>query len=203
MGETFRRRAQSQWGEGEALKEEILRAGARLLAQSGREGELSLRAVAREVGIAAPSIYLHFKSRAELVETLTRRAYGRLAAALAEARAEGGEPRAALHAMAQRYCRFALDNPRVYRLMFGIERVEVPREEVPAHPLWQVRAVWEEAVRAWHAGTGARPERAHRVDLLWFSLHGMVAMAVALPFAVDRAALRERAEDLVDLVLAG
>ncbi|MET9497240.1 TetR/AcrR family transcriptional regulator [Streptomyces sp. NPDC006552] len=202
MGEPFRRRAQSQLGEGEALKEEILRAAARMLAESGREGELSLRAVAREVGIAAPSVYLHFRNRAELVDTLTRRAYGRLAAELREARAQCGEPRAAVHAVARRYCRFALDNPRVYRLMFGIERIEVPRDEVTAHPLWQVRAVWDEAVSAYRPAHAAGPERERRVDLLWFSLHGMVAMAVALPFAVDRAALRDRAADLVDLVLA-
>ncbi|MFI0779347.1 TetR/AcrR family transcriptional regulator [Streptomyces sp. NPDC021212] len=67
MTEGFERRTPSRWGEGGALKEEILAAAARMLTESGREGDLSLRAVAREVGISAPSVYLHFKDRAELV----------------------------------------------------------------------------------------------------------------------------------------
>lgn len=37
-----------------------------------------MRAVAREVGISAPSIYLHFKDRTELVAEVARRAYARL-----------------------------------------------------------------------------------------------------------------------------
>ena len=73
MAETFKRRAPSQWGEGGALKEEILAAAARLLAESGREEALSLCAGARAVGIAAPSSNLPFEDRPELVATVTRR----------------------------------------------------------------------------------------------------------------------------------
>ncbi|GAA2636926.1 TetR/AcrR family transcriptional regulator [Streptomyces axinellae] len=204
MSESFKRRTPSQLGEGAALKEEILRAAARMLTESGREGELSLRAVAREVGIAAPSVYLHFKSRADLVETLTRRAYERLAAELRAAREGAGGPRAGLRAMARHYCGFAVDNPRMYRLMFGIERIEIPREEAGTHPLWLVSEVWTGAVSAWRAQEGREPGRDKRVArLLWFSLHGVVAMVMAMPFAADRQALGDMADDLLDLALAG
>lgn len=204
MSEGFKRREQSQWGEGAALKDEILRAAARMLTESGREGDLSLRAVAREVGIAAPSVYLHFRNRAELVATLTQRAFGRLATELRAAReaasAEG--PRGALRAMARHYCSYALDNPRVYRLMFGIERIQVPREEADPSPLREVRQVWLDAVAPLRRG-GEGPSDEQLAVLLWASLHGIVSMSVALPFPSDRESVLARADDLLDLLASG
>ncbi|POX37469.1 TetR/AcrR family transcriptional regulator [Streptomyces sp. Ru73] len=203
MTEGFKRRTPSRWGEGEALKREILAAAARMLTESGREGDLSLRAVAREVGIAAPSIYLHFKDRAELVSTVTERAYARLVAELRDAaeQAGGDGPRAALRAMAQRYCRYAVDNPKLYRLMFGIERMEVSRDELAHHPLWTVYEAWVGAVAACRDGRSGTAEDERVAKLLWFSLHGIVAMAVAMPFAADRQGMAEMADDLLELAL--
>lgn len=201
MSDGFRRREQSQWGEGAALKDEILRTAARLLMESGREGDLSLRAVAREVGISAPSIYLHFKNRAELVATLTQRAYRRLAAELRTARdtAADEDPRAALRTMARHYCAYALDNPRVYHLMFGIERIQVPREDADPSPMREVLQVWRDAVSPLRRGeTGPGDEQL--AVLLWASLHGIVSMAVALPFPTDRQSVLARADDLLDLL---
>ncbi|QHC28280.1 TetR/AcrR family transcriptional regulator [Streptomyces sp. HF10] len=208
MTETFKRRAPSQWGEGGALKEEILAAAARLLAESGREEALSLRAVAREVGIAAPSIYLHFKDRSDLVATVTRRAYEKLVAELREAR-DGGTstaphtPRSALRAMAHRYCTFALENPRRFRLMFGVERVVGPREDSPHHPVRLVLGAWEEALAALPADRPGQVGTGQDALLLWSALHGIVTIAMALPYQVDRHGLLQRADDLLDRVVAG
>ncbi|NDK29177.1 TetR/AcrR family transcriptional regulator [Streptomyces sp. TR1341] len=220
MAETFKRRAPSQWGEGGALKEEILAAAARLLAESGREEALSLRAVAREVGIAAPSVYLHFKDRSELVATVTRRAYEKLVAELREAR-DGGTPhaphsshaphtsraphtpRTALRAMAHRYCTFALENPRRFRLMFGVERIVGPREDSPRHPVWLVLGAWEEALAALPADRSGQVGAEQDALLLWSALHGIVTIAMALPYEVDRRGLIQRADDLLDRIVAG
>ncbi|MBW8088004.1 MULTISPECIES: TetR/AcrR family transcriptional regulator [Streptomyces] len=205
MTEGFKRRTPSRWGEGGALKEEILAAAARMLMESGREGDLSLRAVAREVGISAPSVYLHFKDRAELVATLTRRAYERLVADLRGAAegAGGGGPREALRAMARRYCRFALDNPQRYRLMFGIEWIEGPRprDGVDRHPSRMVYEVWVEAVRACRGDRTGAADDERVARLLWFSLHGIVAMSVSMPFATSGQAMEEMADDLLDLAM--
>ncbi|MFI5664193.1 TetR/AcrR family transcriptional regulator [Streptomyces sp. NPDC051684] len=201
MSDGFKRREQSQWGEGAALKDEILRTAARLLMESSREGDLSLRAVAREVGISAPSIYLHFKNRAELVAALTGRACRRLVAELCAARdaAADEDPRAALRTMARHYCAYALDNPRVYHLMFGIERIQVPREDAAPHPMREVLQVWLDAVSALgHGEAGPGDERL--AVLLWVSLHGIVSMAVALPFPTDRQSVLTRVDDLLELL---
>ncbi|MCX5529088.1 TetR/AcrR family transcriptional regulator [Streptomyces sp. NBC_00006] len=204
MGEGFKRREPSQWGEGAALKDEILRTAARMLMESGREGDLSLRAVARAVGISAPSIYLHFRNRAELMATLTQRAYQRLAVELRTARdaAAEEEPRAALRAMARHYCCYALDNPRVYQLMFGIERIPVPREEADSSPMREVLQVWRDAVSPLRRGEEG-PGDEQLAVLLWASLHGIVSMAVALPFPTDRQSVLSRADDLLGLLPSG
>ncbi|MFD7919927.1 TetR/AcrR family transcriptional regulator [Streptomyces sp. NPDC059740] len=220
MSEGFKRRAQSRLGEGAALKEDILRAAARLLMESGREGDLSLRAIAREVGISAPSIYLHFQDRAELVQELTRRAFARLADELRDAweQGEGTEkertqvpeqargqqhgPEAALRAMAHRYCHFALDNPKIYRLMFGIQRIEVPREQASSHPLWLVYERWAEAVAACRVGRGSEADDERVAKLLWSALHGLVAMAMAVPFPVSRRQMVQSADDYLELALS-
>ncbi|WP_037578029.1 TetR/AcrR family transcriptional regulator [Phaeacidiphilus oryzae] len=210
MSDEFKRRTPSRRGEGGALRQEILVAAARLLMRSGREGDLSLRAVAREVGIAAPSIYLHFRDRAELMEALTQQLYHRLTECLREAREEGAVdgPRAALRAMAQAYCGFAFDHPKHYRLMFAIERIEVARPEASPHPLWEVSQAWTEAVAACRNDPAggprdeAAPSDARVARLVWSSLHGMVALAMAMPFPADRAAIAEMADELLGLALA-
>ena len=44
-------------GQGDRLREEIISAASELIAESGDADQLSLRAVAKRIGIAAPSIY--------------------------------------------------------------------------------------------------------------------------------------------------
>ncbi|KOV60530.1 TetR/AcrR family transcriptional regulator [Streptomyces sp. MMG1121] len=205
MTEAFKRRTPSQWGEGSALKEEILAAAARLLSESGREEAVSLRAVAREVGISAPSIYLHFKDRSELVAAVTQRAYDGLVAELREAwaREQDGGPRAALRAMAQRYCLFAVEKPSRYRLMFGLQRITAPRAQSPLHPVWALYETWEDAVAACRGARRASADSELDALLLWSSLHGIVAIAMALPFEADREAIARRADNLLERIMAG
>ncbi|MEK8169921.1 TetR-like C-terminal domain-containing protein [Streptomyces sp. M19] len=85
--------------------------------------------------------------------TVMRGAYGALAAELRGAgRLEpSGDPLRALHAMAHAYCRFIMENPRRYRLMFGVEQIEIPGTGWPVTP----RARW------WPCG-GTRWRRAAR-----------------------------------------
>src|SRR5438034_11416804 len=99
------RRGRSRRGEGERLREELVVAATGLLAETGDLGELTLRAVARRVGIAATSIYLHFPDREGLYQAVIARAFEAFDAAR-EAAARGlADPGAALRASARAYCR--------------------------------------------------------------------------------------------------
>ena len=65
MTQTTRRR--NARGEGERLRQELIRAASQLLESLPGEESLSLRAVARQAGVSAPSVYLHFADKGELV----------------------------------------------------------------------------------------------------------------------------------------
>lgn len=207
VAEDSKTRTPNRWGEGARLREEILVAAGRLLAESGREESLSLRAVAREVGIAAPSIYLHFKDRSELVTAVMREVYGHLLAEMRHIRSlePADDPVSVLHALAYGYCRFALENPRRYRLMFGVEQIEMPMAQLAGHPVHEVLEVWTEAVgRCQRPGEGPSKLPAERkAILLWAGLHGIIGLWSAMPVAPDLENIYGVADDLVDSLLAG
>lgn len=61
----------------ESTKERILVAASELFGASGFQG-VTLDAIAKRVGIRAPSLLYHFKSKAEIYEAVVERFYGRL-----------------------------------------------------------------------------------------------------------------------------
>jgi AcrR family transcriptional regulator len=102
------------------LTRSILAEGRRQLSQVG-PGELSLRAVARELGMASSAVYRYFPSRDHLISALLIEGYNELGAAV-EAADAGESPtrltkrmRAVLHAVRD----WANANFHEYALLFG------------------------------------------------------------------------------------
>lgn len=102
------------------LTREIVETARRQLAEQGAAG-LSLRAVAREMGMVSSAVYRYVPSRDELLTRLIIEAYDALGAA-AEA-AEAAVPRADLSgrflAVARAVRGWALEHPHEYALVFG------------------------------------------------------------------------------------
>nr|WP_234341755.1 TetR/AcrR family transcriptional regulator [Streptomyces sp. NRRL S-646] len=169
-------------GQGEKLRSEILAATERLLDQKLGEDALpvSLREVAREVGIAAQSMYLHFSDKEELGHAVVAAGYERLVTAMqeadtrAEAAGEGAEGR--LRSQCAAFCDFARSHRGVTRLMFGQDAGRFgPAGQVhPARVLWEqwlaAVTVCVEAGLRWPDGT---EETAMR---LWSALFGRFAL---------------------------
>ena len=91
MDATTPTRNRNRRGQGELLRREIIDAALRMLNELGDDEALSLRAVAREVGIAATSVYIHFSDRDELVFAALERCTADLLRDLDEAEASGGD----------------------------------------------------------------------------------------------------------------
>lgn len=180
------RRVPNVRGEGERLRQEILDAATRILEETGREDALSLRGVAREVGISAPSVYLHFKDKTELVATVLDAAYWALAAAMGEAgeaaAAAGAAPWERIGATAAAYRRFAIDKPRRYRLMFSLE-YEPERQSSADTPLGTVLQAWTHAVDTYLAAIApGRRSEAETIGIhLWTASHGQLVLWHTLP----------------------
>ena len=92
----------------------------RQIAASGAPA-LSLRAIAREMGLTAPALYRYFPARDDLVTALIVDAYHSLADALEDAR-QAHAPQAhyaRLQAAGNAYRGWALAHPQRYALIFG------------------------------------------------------------------------------------
>jgi AcrR family transcriptional regulator len=84
-------RSRNRRGQGELLRREIIDAALRMLNELGDDEALSLRAVAREVGIAATSVYIHFADRDELVFAALEQCTADLLRDLGEAETSAGD----------------------------------------------------------------------------------------------------------------
>lgn len=99
------------------LRGALLDAGLRLLAERDVEG-VSLREMARSVGVSATAVYRHFPDKTALMVALAREGLDRLAAAQHAASDEVGGGVAGFAATGRAYVRFALANPALFRLIF-------------------------------------------------------------------------------------
>ena len=99
------------------LRASLVDAGLRLLLERDAEG-LSLREVARDVGVSATAVYRHFPDKAALMLALAREGLDRLAAAQHGAADDAGGGDAGYAATGRAYIRFALANPALFRMIF-------------------------------------------------------------------------------------
>lgn len=110
-------RVRNRWGQGDRLRGEILAAAGQLLGELGSVEGLTVRGVARRAGIAPAGIYAHFADKTALVDAILDHEYERLVDALTTA--DGPDPVTALRAKLAAFCRYAMANPGLYRLLFG------------------------------------------------------------------------------------
>jgi len=111
-------RGRNRRGQGERLREEIVETACRMLDDLADDQALSLRAVAREIGIAATSVYLHFADRDALVLAVLETCHAELVTAIDAAEAAAGaDPVARLRERTLVLGRWAHDHPGLYKVM--------------------------------------------------------------------------------------
>ncbi|WDZ87470.1 TetR/AcrR family transcriptional regulator [Micromonospora cathayae] len=97
-----------------------LKDGARRLLVSGGLEAVSLRAIARDMGMTAPAIYRYFPSLEALVAALAADFYDELRETVEAARdAAGADPLDQLLAMARAFRRWGVGNRAEFTLIFG------------------------------------------------------------------------------------
>lgn len=110
-------RGRNARGQGERLRAEIVEAALRLLEELADDQALSLRAVAREVGIAATSVYLHFADRDALVTAALEQCYADLMRAVDEAEEGAADPAAALRGRIALVIVWSQERPGLYKVL--------------------------------------------------------------------------------------
>jgi AcrR family transcriptional regulator len=198
-------RQRSPRGQGNQLRTEVLDAVNRLLDEWGSDEKLTMRAVAKEVGVAAPSIYLHFSDKAELVWAALADKYEQLAGQMraADLAAATQGPRERLRAQVHAYCQFATDNPGHYRLMYEVRQPTVEPGRMGRHPARLVSRNLRLALARCADGGHALSLPLHQAtNTLWTGLHGLVSIQHSLAMDTPTGVLIELADGLVDILVA-
>jgi AcrR family transcriptional regulator len=189
-----RARQRNARGQGGRLGEEIVTAALALIDREGSEEAVTLRAVAREIGIAAPSIYPHFADRDAIVLAVVARLFDELTAAVRAGLEDAGEdPVDQLVAGCEAYVRFGLAHPARYRVLFSgnwpeatasyckpvvIEPGGRPVLEFGAEAFAQVVDAVADCVSA---GASASTDPFADGTAVWVALHGTVTLRSARP----------------------
>ena len=182
------------------LRAALLEQAERTVADGGAQA-LSLRELARDIGVSHAAPRRHFPDRQALLDALAEEGFDRLGDELERAVAAAGPsfgPR--LHALSQAYIAFAIRHAALLELMFagkeraGADRVREAADRVFATAL----AVFAEAQAAGELPVGDPG----RVAIVAFAaLQGLAAMANG--GMIDSAPVDEVVTDAVDQLLDG
>ena len=172
---TWRAKPAGRYHHGD-LKAALLGAALEILERDG-PAALSLRRVARDVGVSPAAPYAHFRNKAALIQAVGAQGFGRLADAMAaEARAAAAGD--ALRALGRGYVRFAVRHPALFRLMFGpaLDR-GAPGQGLRASAAAS-HAVLADAVLARLRATGGAEAAPAFTLAAWALVHGLATLLV-------------------------
>lgn len=163
-----------------SLKEACVQAAREVIAESGVEN-LSMRDVARKLGVSHQAPYRHFETRDHLLAEIMRRCFVDFGHHL-DQRSRSGDPEADLGAMGRAYLDYAQRKPLEYRMMFG-----TPWPEPAQHPELVRHAIHafnmlRDGVRSLHGDceVGAHRTQVDRQAMfIWSALHGVASITHA------------------------
>jgi len=172
------------------IREAIVDAALDIFLEKGYD-EFSLRQVAERIGYTATTIYRYFKDKDDLLFAVIAESYDKFTAALTAAAQEADEPLERLICYGRAYIRWGIANPEAYKLMF-IHRPQflIDRLHTGRHALG--RAGVEHIRAAMAAGVIPQGDADAIVDALWGLAHGIVSLALNMPFMTE-----ERIERMV------
>lgn len=176
-------RRRSARGKGAELRGEVLRAAMDLLAETGEEDAVSLRAVAHRVGVSVPSIYLHFADKQALLDAVCEEVFAALDAQLLAAAAQGADAFDRLRLQGIAYVTFAVANPEHYRIV--LMRKHDARSPDDQADLVMASSAFEHFVASVQECVDAEVFEGDATTLalrLWAAAHGVAALLVAKPY---------------------
>lgn len=155
------------------LRAALVDAGLKRL-KSGSVAALSLREVARDVGVSATAVYRHFPDKAALLAELCKRGAAELAATQAEAMTRAGGGQKGFLATGGAYVRYAVANPALFRLMMA---------HMPSGGLAGSDASDDQALRLLRENVSAllpegasEEERLYGMAMSWAQVHGLAML---------------------------
>ena len=161
-----------------AFRERAVAAATRLFADQGYRG-MTLRSLAKELGVSPMTPYRYFENKEELFAMVRIEAFRRFADAQRDAVEGIEDPQEALRVLGRAYVSFALDEPDAYHIMF--ELLQAAAGTYPELEVEQERAFQYilEAVQAAVEAGLLEGEPLQRAHYLWAQVHGLVSLHLA------------------------
>lgn len=178
------------------LQNQILDESRKLLIKEGFS-RLSMRRIAKKVGVSATSIYLHFKNKDELLLTLIDQSIDKLIHTLEKAITAGTDPIQKLEMAGRGYLNFAISHPQEYEIIFLVRPEEMPK--YPQQKFQNIRRGYE--LMAGIIEEGVEKDFIEEENPLlaaytiWSQLHGAVSVILneRLDTRIDREKFLEHA----------
>jgi AcrR family transcriptional regulator len=162
-------RSRNPRGRGSNLRAEIIAAAIELIDVSGDPAALTLRGIARQAGISAPSIYSHFNDLSELIEAVLAESFEELRQQVSTALNSQPNSANGLIAAGAAYVEFGWKHLARYRLMFAASGYSP--DAVATFQL-----VENAIAGCVSAGTSESSDPHLDAFLLWVSMHGMATL---------------------------
>lgn len=185
------------------LRRALIETSIQLIAEEG-VAALTLRAVARRLGVSHAAPRHHFASKLELLAAVAMQGFEALADALREAGTGSSDPWERSRQMGIAYVRFAVDHPAHYRLMFGREFAEGPQPPLQDHWLTNPagQLLLEMTAEAIATGKDADEERIRTAAVMaWSLVHGVAMLWLDGPLRQMVGA--EGSEEELDAIVGG
>lgn len=164
--------------DAEGTKARLLAEARDLYLEVGFAG-LSLREVARRVGVSAPAVYRHYDSKEALLAEVCAAGFRQFGSYLLRALAEP-TPRARLLRSGELYYRFGLENPRDYRVIFMADAEPfTPIKDLKGNPDATFQFLIDRVRECMQARVLKKRDEAEVAAIIWAHVHGLVSLRLS------------------------
>ncbi len=165
--------------EKEALRHKVITAATELFREVGYEA-VSMRKIAKRVEYSVGTLYLYYRDKDQLFFAVQQRAF-KVGFAYIQQIDPMDSPMDRLITLGQRYVRFGVDNPDLYRLMFMMEGPMAALEE---DETWrsglELHGLLTDTVNDCIAAEEIKSDDPDSLSFgLWSLVHGMVSLHIS------------------------
>lgn len=161
-----------------STRDQLVAAATRLLDEGGPEA-VTLRAVARGVGVSHNAPYRHFEDKRALLAAVAQAGFRELRTGFASVAEAATTPLAALRLLVGLYLGFARRHPARYRLLFSDPDFGREGGELEAEALRTFGAVAELVAAAQRSGELRAGEPARLTALIYGAVHGLADLELS------------------------